>query len=88
MKKWELKKKNEQRLRNLWDNFKCSNIWIIVVPEGEEEELEIENLFEKIMKNSSICKGNRLPGSPGSSESLKQVEPKEEHSKAYHNYIT
>ena len=47
MKKQELKK-NEERLRNLWDNFKCSNIWIIVVPEGEEEEQEIENLLEKI----------------------------------------
>ena len=30
--------KNEERLRNLWDNFKCSNTWIIGVPEGEEEE--------------------------------------------------
>ena len=27
--------KNEERLRNLWDNFKRSNIWIIGVPEGE-----------------------------------------------------
>ena len=40
--------KNEERLRNLQDNFKCSNIWIIGVPEGgEEEEQEIENLLEK-----------------------------------------
>ena len=39
--------KNEERLRNLQDNFKHSNIWIIEVPEGEEEEQEIENLFEK-----------------------------------------
>ena len=30
--------KNEERLRNLQDNFKCSNIQIIGVPEGEEEE--------------------------------------------------
>ena len=44
--------KNEDRLRNLWDNFKCSNIRIIGVPEGEEEEQEIENLFEKIMKKN------------------------------------
>ena len=44
--------KNEGRLRNLWDNFKHSNIWIIGVPEGEEEEQEIENLFEKIMKEN------------------------------------
>ena len=27
--------KNEERLRNLQDNFKLSNIWIIGVPEGE-----------------------------------------------------
>ena len=38
--------KNNERLRNLWDNFKCSNIRIIGVPEGEEEEQEMENLFE------------------------------------------
>ena len=41
---------NEERLRNLWDNFKCANIQIIGVPEGEEEEQDIENLFENIMK--------------------------------------
>ena len=44
--------KNKERLRNFLDNFKCSNIWIIGVPEGEEEEQEIENFFEKIMKEN------------------------------------
>ena len=34
---------------NLQDNFKCSNIW---ASEGEEEDQEIENLFEKIMKEN------------------------------------
>ena len=48
MKKQEFKK-NETRLRNLWDIFKCSNIRII---EGKEEEQEIENLFENIMKEN------------------------------------
>ena len=33
--------KNEERLRNLWDNLKHSNIWTIGVPEGEEEDQEI-----------------------------------------------
>ena len=41
--------KHEERLRNL-QNFKCSKVRIIGVPEGEEEEQEIENLFEKIME--------------------------------------
>ena len=51
MKKQELKK-NKERLRNLWDNLKHSNIQIIGVPEGEEQEQEIENLFEQIMKEN------------------------------------
>ena len=29
--------------------MKCDNIRIIGIPEGEEEEQEIENLFEKVM---------------------------------------
>ena len=36
----------------LRDKFKHSNIQIIGVPEGEEEEQEVENLFEKIMKGN------------------------------------
>ena len=44
--------RNEERLRNLWDNFKSANIQIIGTPEGEEKEQEIENLFEKIMKEN------------------------------------
>ena len=44
--------KNEERLKKLWDNFKLSNILIIGVPEGEEEEQEIEKLLEQIMKEN------------------------------------
>ena len=44
--------KNEERLRNLWGNFKYPNIQVIGVLEGKEEEEEIENLFEKIMKEN------------------------------------
>ena len=44
--------KNEERLRNLQDIFKHSNIRIIGVPEGEEEEQQFENLFEQIMKEN------------------------------------
>ena len=50
MNKQEFKKK--KRLRNLQDIFKHSNTRIIGVPEGEEKEQEIENLFEQIMKEN------------------------------------
>ena len=33
-------------------NMKCNNIHIIGIPEGEEEEQGIENLFEKVMKEN------------------------------------
>ena len=88
MKKQEFKK-NEEKLRNLWDNFKHSNIRIIGVQEGEEEEQEIENLFEQIMKENfpNLAKEILffLPGSPGSPKSPKEIGPKEEHTKAHHN---
>ena len=46
--------KNEDSVRSLWDNFKCSNIHIMWVLEGEESEQEIENLFEKMMTENSL----------------------------------
>ena len=39
-------------MSKLWDNFKHSNIQIIGMPEGEEDEQEMENLLEKIMKEN------------------------------------
>ena len=45
------KKKNKENISSLWD-FKHSNICIIGVPEGEENEQQITNLFEKIMKEN------------------------------------
>ena len=44
-------KKNMETLRRLWDISKRANIQIIGVPEGEEKEQQIENLFENIMEN-------------------------------------
>ena len=40
--------KNEDSINSLWDNFKRSNIYIIGVPEREEKQQEVGNLFEKI----------------------------------------
>ena len=45
--------KDEERLRNPWDNFKCSNTRIIRVPGGEEQEQEVENLFEQQKRKTS-----------------------------------
>ena len=42
-------KTNEESLRELWDNVKCTNICIIGVPEGEEREKETEKIFQEII---------------------------------------
>ena len=48
--------------------------------EGEQEEQDIENLFENIMKENGELpqsgEGNRLPGSPNSSENPKKLDPR------------
>ena len=38
--------KYEESLRNLQDNFKCSNIQIIKVPDGEEEEQKLKTYLK------------------------------------------
>ena len=88
MKKQEFKKMR-RGLGTSRTTLECSNIGIIGMPEGEEQEQEVENLFENNEGElPQSGKGNRLPGSPGSSESPKEVGPKEAHTKAHHNYIT
>ena len=42
-------KRNEDSLRDLWDNIKRNNIRMIGVPEGEEREKGLEKIFEEII---------------------------------------
>ena len=42
-------KRNEDSLRDLWDNIKHTNIHIIGVPEGEEREKGSEKIFEEVI---------------------------------------
>ena len=42
-------KRNEDSLRDLWDNIKHNNICITGVPEGEEREKGPEKVFEEII---------------------------------------
>ena len=51
-KKEKKESKNENSISSPWDNFKMSNISLIAVPEGEEKEQEIGNLFEKTVREN------------------------------------
>uniref|UniRef100_A0A8D0WDS6 L1 transposable element RRM domain-containing protein n=1 Tax=Sus scrofa TaxID=9823 RepID=A0A8D0WDS6_PIG len=41
--------KYESNIRDLWDNIKWVNLCMIGIPEGEEKEKGIENIFEAII---------------------------------------
>jgi len=42
-------KRNEDNLRDLWDNVKCPNIQIIGVPEEEDKKKDHEQILEEII---------------------------------------
>ena len=68
-------KRNEDSLRDLWYNIKCTNVRLIGVPEEEEKKKGYERIFEIIIGNLPDI-GNSHP-STGYSESLKQDKPNE-----------
>ena len=47
--KAERMKRTEDSLRDLWDNFKCTNIQIIEVSEKEEKKKRYEKVFKEII---------------------------------------
>ena len=83
--------KSEERLRN---SRTTSNIRIIGVPEGEEEEQEIENLFEQIMKENFPNLSKEIDFQEVHFWKLRESQrssflgPEEAHTKAHHTYIT
>ena len=63
-------RKNEEGLREMQDNVKHNDSGVIGIPEGEEEEQGIENLFENVMmenfpnligKKSQNSRKHRVP---------------------------
>ena len=53
-------KRNEDSLRDLWDNIKCTNILIIGFPEGEEKEKAPEKIFEEIIAENILNMGKEI----------------------------
>ena len=78
-------KKNESNIWDLWDNIEQDNPHIIGIPEREEREKGIKNVFEETMaENFWNLKKETYPGT-GSTKSLKQDKPKQTYTKTYYN---
>ena len=54
------KEKSEDSLRDLWDNIKHMNIFIIWAPEGEEREKGPEKIFEEIIDENFPNRGKEI----------------------------
>ena len=78
-------RKNEEGLREMQDNVKRNNIHIIGIPEGEEEEQGIENLFEKVMMGNFPNLMREKVTQIQETQSPNQEEPKDAHFKTHHN---
>ena len=53
-------KRNEDNLRDLWDNVKCPNIRIIGVPEEEEKKKGHEKILEEIIAENFPKMGTEI----------------------------
>ena len=52
--------KNEDRLRDLWDNIKCTNMGVLRVPEEGKREKVSEKIFEEIIAENFLNMGREI----------------------------
>jgi len=72
-------KRNEDSLRDLWDNIKHTNTRIIGVPEGEERERTWENIWrDNSWKLNLLHMGKEIAKS-------RKDKPKEKHTETHSN---
>ena len=73
-------KRNEDNLRDLWDNIECTNIRIIGVPE-EEKEKEPEKIFKEIIPENFPNMEKEIVNQVQEAQSPKKDKPKEKYTK-------
>ena len=78
-------KRTEDSLRDLWDNIKCTNIWIIGVPEEEEKKKGYEKISEEIIVENFPNMEKEIVDQVQEAQSPIQDKPKAKHAKMYIN---
>ena len=77
-------KRIEDNLRDLWDNTKRTNIWIIGVPEEDEKKKGSEKIFEEIIVENFPNMGKEIVTQvQEAQESPRQGKPKEKHAETH-----
>ena len=78
-------KRIEDSLRDLWDNIKHTNIWIIRVPEEEKKKKGTEKIFEEIIVENFPNMGKEIVNHVQEAQSPMQDISKEKHVKTHIN---
>ena len=78
-------KRNEDSLRDLWDNIKHMNICVIGVPEGEEREKGPEKIFEEIIAENFLNMGKERVNQVQEAQSPRKDKLREEYTETHSN---
>ena len=68
--------RNEDKLRDLWDNVKCSNIRIIGVPEEEDKKKDHEKILEKIIVENFPKMGKEIITQVQKTQRVPNINPR------------
>ena len=79
------RKRNENSLRDHWDNIKYMNISITGDPEGKEREKGPEKIFEEIISENFPNMGKEIINQVQEAQSPRQDKHKEEHTETHSN---
>ena len=80
-------KRNEDNLRDLWDNVKCPNIRIIGVPKEEDKKKDHEKILEEIIVENFPNMGKEIATQVQEIQSPEQDKTKVKHPKTHINQI-
>ena len=78
-------KRAEDSLRDLWDNIKWTNIWIIGFPEEEEKKKGHKKIFEEIIVENFPNMEKKIVNQVQEAQSPIQDKLKEKHAKTHTN---
>ena len=78
-------KRNKDNPRDVWDNVKCPNIWIIGVPEEEDKKKGLEKILEEVIVENFPKVGKEIAIQVQETQSAKQDKPKAKHPKTHIN---
>ena len=78
-------KRNEDSLRDFWDNIRCNNIRIIAVSEGEEREKGPEKILQENTVENFPNMGKEIATQVQEAQSPRKDKPKEKHAETHSN---